>query len=345
MSDTTAESGGTERGVGMLHRVLRTPLLTKLVLLDLSVNVLVLVFLQLVPRHLTDEVTVISLLLVLVLNAGLVAWALKPLAILEATARKVSGGAWDARAVMPAMADRNLVRIAETFNTLLDNSAAERARVRTLAVRVVDADDRERSRIARELHDGTAQALSALDMLLSTTSSEWSAELARENLQIMRDITAEALESVRLLSQTVHPRVLDDLGLAAALRMLVKRALVHPGIKVEVNNKIEALEVSPLVAATIYRIAQEALHNAAKHAGSGIVIEVDLDRVADEIHLCVRDNGLGFTPPDAVERRSGMGLFIMEERCVLVDARLSVVSSPGNGTTVEVWVPLGQEIS
>lgn len=327
-----------------MNRMLRTPLLTKLVLLDLSVNILVLIFLQLVPRHLADEVTVVSLLLVLVLNAALVAWALKPLAILEATARRVSAGAWDARAVMPAMADSNLVRIADTFNTLLDNSAAERARVRTLAVRVVDADDRERSRIARELHDGTAQALSALDMLLSTTSSEWSAELARENLQIMREITAEALESVRLLSQTVHPRVLDDLGLAAALRMLGKRASALAGIEVQLNNSVEALEVSPLVAATIYRIAQEALHNATKHAGTGILIEVDLERSSEQLHLRVRDNGTGFTVPASGQPRAGMGLFVMEERCVLVDARLSVHSEPGRGTTVEVWVPLRQEV-
>ena len=159
-------------------------------------------------------------------NAALVAWALRPLHVLEHTARRVSRGEYSARAEMPALADRNLTRIGDTLNELLDRVEAERARVRALATELVAAGDQERARIARELHDGTAQSLSALDMLMSSTLAVGADAATAERVGVMRDIVTEALSEVRALTHTVHPRVLVDLGLPAAIDFLARRTRV-----------------------------------------------------------------------------------------------------------------------
>src|SRR5207253_409643 len=119
-----------------------------------------------------------------------------------------------------AVADRAMKRIGTTFNLLLAGLVADRTRMRALATAVIDAGDRERASLARELHDSTAQQLAALVLQLSAAARETADPTVAERLDTMREQAKATLEEVRLLSHTVHPRVLDDLGLAAALRKL-----------------------------------------------------------------------------------------------------------------------------
>lgn len=322
-----------------LARVLRTPLLTKLVLADLVVNAAAFLALQWTPAEFAMEVTFGSLLVVLVLNAALVAIALRPLAVLEDTARRVSEGEATARAHLPAVADRNLTRIAATLNALLDHVDAERQRVRTLTVAVVAAGDRERAHIARELHDGIAQSLSAVDMLIATPLAEGAGEAVQQRMTLLRDIVRDALVEVRALSHDVHPRVLDDLGLSAALHQLGRR--VGATSTAEIQVEAEVRELPPAVASVLYRVAQEATHNAAKHAkAKQIRVKVEADDA--EARLQVEDDGTGFERADAERERRGIGLFVMEERVVLLDGVFAIDHPPGGGTRVTAKIPLAE---
>jgi signal transduction histidine kinase len=323
---------------GWLARVLRTPLLTKLILLDLFVNAIAFLVVQWTPPEVTKQVTVGSLALVLLVNAALVAIALRPLGVLEETARRVSDGEFGARAVLPPFADRNLARIAQTLNLLIERVHTDRQRVRALASEVVAAGDRERAHIARELHDGTAQSLSALDMLLATTLAEPLDEDLRERLSLMRQVASEALGEVRALSHNVHPRVLDDLGLPAALQHLVRRVAAPAGIEVAVACSGDR-DLPQAVTSVLYRVAQEALHNAAKH-GRARNVQVELALGDRQAELVVQDDGVGFDRAAVEADRGGIGLFVMEERVLLVGGRFTIVSATGAGTRVQVQIPL-----
>ena len=321
-------------------RVFRTPLLTKLVLMDLVINILTFVALQAIPPAHVQEVTLLSLVVVLVFNAALVGWALRPLQVLEDTARRVSDGEYTARTAMPRFADRNLVRIGATLDLLLDRVALERSRVRALAAEVVAAGDSERAHIARELHDGTAQSLTALEMLLSSLLAETPDERAREKVRMMRDIADAALAEVRALSHSLHPRVLDDLGLGPAIEHVVRLTREQNGHPITVHIDCPP-EHAPgkAVASVFYRVAQEALHNVAKHARAND-IELRFDCNEREATLIVRDDGIGFDRKKVESLRRGMGLFVMQERVALVDGTLDIASTPGRGTTVRVTVPV-----
>lgn len=315
----------------------RTPLLAKLVVMDLALNALAFLALQLTPPGLQDEVTLVSLCAILFLNAALVGWALRPLHALEQTTRMVARGDYEARTVMPWMADRNLVRIGSTLDALVDRVVADRARVRTLVAQVVAAGDQERAHIARELHDGTAQSLAALDMLLTATVAEVDRPETRDHLEAMQQIVGEALQEVRLLCQDVHPRVLDDLGLQAALASLIRRARART--EAEITLTTEGLESEPSreAGSVVYRVVQEALHNALKHARPTRV-EVTVRRDAHVLTLEVADDGVGFDPEAVVD--GGLGLFVMDERVSLVSGSLAVDSQPGSGTVVRATIPL-----
>lgn len=316
---------------GWWTRVTRTPLLGKLVVMDLALNAIAVLALQFTPPELQEELTVLSLLVVVVLNVALVGWALQPLQVLEHTTRRVSDGDYAARTRMPWMADRNLVRIGDTLDTLLDTVVRDQARVRSLARQVVAAGDQERARIARELHDGTAQSLAALDMLLTATVVEVERPTTRARLESIQQIVGEALAEVRALCHDVHPRVLDDLGLQAALASLVRRSQQRSEARIELHDGLEEAPVSREVASVVYRVVQEAVHNALKH-GAPTRIEVHLTQRGAHLDLEVRDDGRGFDPR-ALEDR-GLGLFVMDERVSLVDGELSVESAPGAGTVV-----------
>ena len=335
--------------------MLGAPLLSKIVVADLLINLGAFLVMRDVRDEWAGEVMVAALLVTLVLNAGLVYWALLPLRVLETTARRVSAGDLDARVRMPPLADRNLARIGATLNALLDGVTADRRRMRALATQVISAGDQERAHIARELHDSTAQSLTALEMLTTTTLRELPAGPLHERLGVMRDVVVETLREVRTLSHNVHPRVLDDLGLVAALEFLARRtreqlgapagAAGTPGAPdapdapdVRVESDVRG-EIPLPVASVIYRVAQEAVRNAVRHAGA-TQLRLTLGADGQRATLEVGDDGRGFDPVAAQAARTGMGLFVMRERLALIDGQLELDSRPGRGTVVRAWAPL-----
>jgi signal transduction histidine kinase len=327
----------------LVGRVLRVPLLGKLAGANLLIVLAALVGVA-TERRLdlpgsAVSVLGIALALSLAVNFALVYVALRPLTDLETAAGRVSAGDLEARVEPSILADRDMARVGTTLNELLDRLTEDRARVRRLAAQVISAQDEERARVARELHDSTAQILTAVMLQLRAAAHESRSPELDARIATLRELASEALEEVRSLSHTMHPRVLDDLGLAAALEWLARQTRAEEPFDVRVAADEGEPGIPEHLASVLYRVAQEALRNAARHAEAHHV-EVTLRREIGAATLEVVDDGRGFDLRRAEERRPGMGLFSMRERVGLVNGRLVVSSAPGMGTRVVATVPL-----
>lgn len=209
---------------------------------------------------------------------------------------------------------------------------------RRLAGRLIQAQEEERRRLGRELHDDVSQRLANLVVearLLRRALSE--GDGAHEVESFLHGLQAIS-EDVRRLSHRLHPAALERLGLAAALEAhaVELEESDHLLVRLAVQNGGDRLPRD--VALCLYRVAQEALHNAARHSGAETA-QLTLTREEGQIRLVVADSGAGFDP---VETRRGMGLGLasMEERARLLGGWLEVRSRPGMGTEVEVTIPL-----
>jgi signal transduction histidine kinase len=327
----------------VVERVFRAPLLAKLAGAN-SIIVLALLVGVAVERRLNADGDIVAtlgyaLVASLVANFALVYVALRPLNDLERTATRLAAGDREARVPTNILADRNMVRVGTMLNELLDRITADRARERLLAAQVISAQDEERARVARELHDSTAQTLTAIMLQLGAAAHESMSPALDARIAILRELAAEALEEVRSLSHTMHPRVLDDLGLAAALEWLARQTQAQETLDVHVVAAEFEPPIPPPLAAALYRVAQETLRNAARHAEARHV-DVRLRREGSTAVLEIIDDGRGFDVALAEERRPGMGLFSMRERVGLVNGRLTVSSAPGRGTQIVATVPL-----
>lgn len=281
----------------------------------------------------------LSLAVSLAINTVLVSLALGPLRTLQSTAERVRQGDLRARVGASPLADERVRRVGDAINLLLDELVADRARVRRLAAEVIRAGDDERARLARDLHDSTAQTLSAVVMQLATAIRDVQPPETAARLEVVRGAVVDALEEVRGMSHTVHPRVLDDLGLAAALRNLARDMERRAGVPIAVDIPLLIPPLDRASASVLYRIAQEALTNAVRH-GAPTTVEIRLRMDEQTATVEVRDDGTGFQP--AVTRDgTGLGIFSMRERVALVDGVFDLVSGPGMGTRVRATVPTG----
>jgi signal transduction histidine kinase len=273
------------------------------------------------------------------LHLVLVLIALRPIRDLEIVAARVWQGDYAARVERSSIADREVLRIGSMFNLLLDGLASDRTRLRALAAEVIAAGDRERAALARELHDSTAQHLAALQLQLAAAARDANDSVLAQRLREARDAAQSTLEEVRALSHSVHPAVLDDLGLDAALRRLAREASHGTGVDIDVDADSGAEPLPPNVATVLYRVAQEAVRNAIRHAAPQRV-RINLLRGPDAITLEVHDDGRGFDLEAAEDRRTGMGLLSMRERTALIDGTVEIRTTAGGGTTVVATVPL-----
>jgi signal transduction histidine kinase len=322
---------------------LRVPLVIKLLGAHLLGLAIVIAFLYAAPAPGWPPSAVFAVIVVAAGLFGLLAAiALLPLRSIEAVASRVWRGDFGARVAASAVADRDIKRIGATFNLLLDGLVADRARMQALASSIIDAGDRERATLARELHDSTAQQLAALVFQLSAAARDCPDPELAERLRQMHDQARDALEEVRLLSHTVHPRVLDDLGLPAALKKLAREAAAIGGgagtLEIDVVSDVDGRAVPPTAAAVLYRVAQAAVHNVLKHAMAKHA-ELRLSLKDGQAVLDVVDDGRGFDVGEAQQRRPGMGLFTMRERVALAGGEFDVRSAPGSGTHIRAAVP------
>jgi two-component system sensor histidine kinase NreB len=225
---------------------------------------------------------------------------------------------------------------------LLSESNRYQLKLQALSSEVIAAQEAERKRISRELHDDTAQALTSLLVRLRLLERTARDAGVSENVEELRELTSNALENVRRLAMDLRPAALDDLGLAPALESFVER--FSERWQIDAGFEVRGLKsrLPPEIELALYRVAQEALNNVAKHSGASRV-EVRLTRSRREVTLVVRDDGRGF---DGERVRhgpeGGLGLFGIGERLSLVGGTVEVDTGPAKGTTVTVRVPAGR---
>ena len=210
-----------------------------------------------------------------------------------------------------------------------------------LLERLISAEDEERRRIARELHDETGQSLAALQVGLRVIADHAeSSQEVRKMVLRLRDVAAGMVGDVSRLARGLHPAVLDDNGLAAAAATYVADYARSHKVKVSfVVGDLDSPRLVPFAAATVYRILQEALTNVARHARA-TRIAVKLTRDDEKLGLVVRDNGVGFDATLARGSRSGLGLRGMQERVALLRGSIRIDSVKRQGTTVRASIPL-----
>ena len=277
--------------------------------------------------------------LTLVANVALVHLALRPVMELQRTAERVWAGDLEARVVPSPLADRDLARVGAAFNRVLDGLLADRARLRHLAGAVIRAGETERARIAHELHDSAAQTLAALMFEIAALRAALGPEHG-ERLATAKQLAASALEEIRTLALTVHSRVLDDLGLPAALAKLARELAHEGGPEITVETDASAGCLSPEKAAVLYAVAREAASNAVRH-GQASTVTLRLTGERERVTMEVFDDGRGFDVEATERRRAGLGLFSMRERVALADGSFKVASARGAGTCVAASVPVG----
>ena len=216
-----------------------------------------------------------------------------------------------------------------------------REELRALAGLLLTAQEEERRRIARDLHDDVNQRLAMLAMDLRRIEKGEAGDLADIG-GMVRSITGRLTavsDDVRQMAYRFHPSILDDLGLTKAVRRLVDDFSASTGVEAVYVHHDSLSPIPTDLATCVYRIAQESLNNVSRHAKA---TEVEVELICDEgmITLSVRDNGVGFDAVNASQRRGRLGLLSMKERVRLVRGTLNVSSSPGGGTHIDVGVPL-----
>jgi PAS domain S-box-containing protein len=211
-------------------------------------------------------------------------------------------------------------------------------RLRLLSRRLFEVQEKERRHLARELHDEIGQVLTAAKINLQAAMKEADGAKSKR-INETAAILEKLLGQVRQISLDLRPSMLDDLGLVPALRSLLDQQGRRASVAVHLSAKNVPENLDQEIQTTCFRIAQEAITNAVRHANA-TRINVDLGRENGNLRLQVRDNGRGFDADSAQAQAVGLGLIGIKERAHLVNAQAKIVSSPNKGTTVEVSLPL-----
>ena len=237
---------------------------------------------------------------------------------------------------------RELSRVNENLQTeIIKHKDSEAARLQLLH-RLVTAQEEERHRISRELHDQTGQQLTALLLGLKTlnnSSGNGSSSLHKGLLQLQK-LTERLVDEAHHLAWELRPAALDDLGLETALSNYVEKWSERNSIALDFHSGLDKLRLPAPVETAVFRIVQEALTNVLKHAQANRV-SVMLEYRNDELLVIVEDNGCGFKPdvPLTEKERCGLGLVGIHERVALVGGKLNIESEPGSGTTLVIRIP------
>lgn len=266
--------------------------------------------------------------------------AFLPLASLERTVEDVRRGNVWARASHVTFADPQVDQLIDTMNSMLDGLENYRERVRSLSRQVLVAQERERRRIARELHDETAQSLTSLLIGLRMLEKSGNAAELTARIAELRAQTGRTLEEVRKLAVDLRPSILDDLGLAAALQGHTDDLARRTQLAIDFRATGLDERLPDEVEVVVYRIVQEALTNVVKHANANRV-EVVVCREDGRVSASVIDDGAGFNLESMRHSRErGLGLFGMQERVGLVGGSFQVTTQPGQGTGIVITIPL-----
>ncbi len=294
------------------------------------------------PAILVGFVTVGWLMSVLI-NFVLLKIAFHPLTQLRETMKRIQAGNIELRAPLTGQ-DPEADQLAEAFNTMLE-TLAEAARTR--ATQILTAQEQERKRIARELHDETSQVLTSLLISLKVLEESITNEETRGRMEETRSLVHQTLRAIRNLSIDLRPSALDDLGLLPALRWYIKEYQQKCQIEVEFVSTSFKERLPSEIETALYRIVQEALTNTAKYAKASRA-RISIAEDNGFVTATISDNGQGFDAQTILKlpwQERGLGLAGMHERAALLDGTLLIKTEPGEGTTIEARLPLTRPAS
>jgi signal transduction histidine kinase len=237
----------------------------------------------------------------------------------------------------PRFTDDDL-RLVENFASRAAIAVELSERVaRDVHLRVVEAQEQERRRLARELHDETGQALTSILLGLKAAEDAPDAVSQREAVAQLRELVVSTLQSVRRLAVELRPKALDDFGLEPALRHLADGFRDGTGIRLEIESRLGDARLAPDVETAVYRIVQEALTNVIRHADAQSV-SILLTRKNGRVSVVIEDDGRGFDP-ERGGSGSGIGLLGISERVRLLGGSLTIESSSGHGSALHIDLP------
>jgi signal transduction histidine kinase len=293
--------------------------------------------------------TTLAVTVVGIVAGGFLTWILtRPILALVDATRAVANG--DLTRRVARWADDEIGALAEAFNHMTaelaqaEQARAERDRLRAkLLDNVISAQEEERKRIARELHDETGQALTSLLIGLRTLEERCPSQEVKDQAEELRSVTTETLESVHNLALELRPSVLDDLGLVAAVERYVAEFAQRYSLQVDMaTHGMQSRRFAPSMETALYRIVQEGLTNVARHAQARTV-SLLLECRANWMRVILEDDGRGFDLESVLHSTRRLGLYGMQERVEILGGTLAIESRPGAGTSIFVEVPLQQE--
>ena len=270
-------------------------------------------------------------------------YVVRPLQKLDRQAARLAWGDFTA-VTEPVGGVQEIEELRQTLAEMAAQIQRYQAGMRDYVAAVTLAQEEERKRLARELHDETAQALIALGQRIEMAQKalDKDPEKARQRLAELSVLASDAQQEVRRLSRALRPLYLEDLGFVPALEMLAQEVERQNGLAVSVKTLGTICRLAPDLELTAYRIAQEGLSNVVRHAQAQNA-ELTIIFAGDGLTLRLQDNGQGFEPPlnpTGLAHAGHFGLMGLRERILLLGGRLEIHSQPGQGTTLEVFLPL-----
>ena len=293
----------------------------------------------------------VGIILSLLINYFILRNALRSIDILEHTIEQIDRGDTNVRADVASIDDPQFQHFAQSLNTMLGRLAshtrmieANQAQLRQLSGQVLSAQEDERKRIARELHDDTSGSLARILLNLEMCQQLIPDGMysVREKMSATRVLSEQTLESIRKVIFDLRPTLLDDLGLAAAIRWYAKNNLEPVGVHVQLDLA-SGLRGSATAETALFRIAQEAINNIVRHAQAKHA-DIRLSQTSTHWNLVVHDDGRGFdmTTLHASSTEPQWGLFGVRERAQLIGGAFQIESAQGKGTTLRVQIPIVQ---
>jgi two-component system sensor histidine kinase UhpB len=293
-----------------------------------------------VPYLLISFFAVSGILISFLVNSWVLTKTLTPLDRLQDAVDDVRAGKTDVVVNTGPVSDERFDRLADTFNQMLAQLEENAHQMQQLSRLILQAQEVERLRLARELHDEAAQALTSLIVHLRLLERAKNPEEAQKRVVELRELTAQALDDVRRVSLDLRPTILDDLGLAPALEWRVDEFNKLDEVTADLTVRGLSRRLPPDPELVLYRTGQEALSNVAKHA-QATTVSVGLWTDDECVYLDIRDNGCGFEPDMPIsESGSGLGLLGMRERLGMIGGELTIETAPGRGSTIRARAPL-----
>jgi two-component system sensor histidine kinase UhpB len=286
----------------------------------------------------------IGIIVSLVLNFAIIQLSLRPLRELRQIVNRIQDGQAKGYQLALEDTDPDIHHLSAALNTLVSQLETSNQQFRVLSERVINAQEEERKRIARSLHDDTGQSLSTLIINLERLEHQVPMESADllNRLRSIRQMAADSLGCLRSIIYDLRPAILDDLGLLPAIRWYAQTNLEEAGIQVKLDFPVELPSLPHPLMTTLFRVTQEGVNNIIRHSQARNV-SISLGAKENEVYLRIQDDGHGFDPAQMSSTAMELqhwGLVGIQERIELIGGRMSIISDPGHGTTLQVNAPL-----